>query len=216
MFPIRWNFPFRKKDGSISTIGAEIESGGGGGGYTLPTASAETKGGVKIGDGLSMNGEVLNNSNPTPYNLPAATSEVLGGIKVGSGLSIADGILSNPSKWADVTNTITLAEGASIQEGAIYKNGYLVLCSLRIKVQVPFTGPVVFTLPENLRTSRALLVAGVNQSLEEEGGSNYITSPGAHFIRSTGNVEAYKYTGTYSLDTAWFNFILVRGHNVPD
>ena len=36
------------------------ESGGSGGGsYTLPTASASTKGGVKIGSGLSMDGEVL-------------------------------------------------------------------------------------------------------------------------------------------------------------
>lgn len=31
----------------------------GGGSYTLPTASADTKGGVKIGSGLSMDGEVL-------------------------------------------------------------------------------------------------------------------------------------------------------------
>ena len=35
MFPIRWNKAFRKKDGSISTIGAELEAGGGGGGSTL-------------------------------------------------------------------------------------------------------------------------------------------------------------------------------------
>lgn len=32
---------------------------GGGGSYTLPTASASTKGGVKIGSGLSMDGDVL-------------------------------------------------------------------------------------------------------------------------------------------------------------
>lgn len=55
MFPIPFNFPFRKKDGSITSIGDAM----GGGSYTLPTASAETKGGVKIGSGLSMDGEVL-------------------------------------------------------------------------------------------------------------------------------------------------------------
>lgn len=32
MFPIPWNKAFRKKNGSISTIGAEIGAGGGGGG----------------------------------------------------------------------------------------------------------------------------------------------------------------------------------------
>ena len=35
------------------------EGGSSGGSYTLPTASASTKGGVKIGSGLSMDGEVL-------------------------------------------------------------------------------------------------------------------------------------------------------------
>lgn len=56
MFPfgrIPFNFPFLKKDGSISTIGDEINAGGGGG-YTLPTASDETLGGVKVGSGLSI------------------------------------------------------------------------------------------------------------------------------------------------------------------
>lgn len=57
MFPLRWNFPFRKKDGSM--VNLEDAMSGGGGGYTLPTASAETKGGVKIGSGLTMTGEVL-------------------------------------------------------------------------------------------------------------------------------------------------------------
>ena len=31
--------------------------------YTLPTASSDTKGGIKVGTGLTMNGEVLNHSN---------------------------------------------------------------------------------------------------------------------------------------------------------
>lgn len=55
MFPIKWNKAFRKKDGSISTIGAEIDAGGGGGGgYTLPTATASRLGGVKIGAGVTV------------------------------------------------------------------------------------------------------------------------------------------------------------------
>lgn len=95
MFPINWNFPFRKSDGSMSTIGEEISEGGGGGGYTLPTASTTTKGGVKIGVGLTMDGEVLKNTNPNAYTLPTADAEVLGGIKVGTGLSIDEnGVLS--------------------------------------------------------------------------------------------------------------------------
>lgn len=37
----------------------KLEETGSGDPYTLPTASADTKGGVKIGSGLSMTGEVL-------------------------------------------------------------------------------------------------------------------------------------------------------------
>lgn len=58
MFPIPWNKLFRKKDGSITTLDDAISSGGGEP-YTLPTASAEVKGGIKIGSGLAMEGEVL-------------------------------------------------------------------------------------------------------------------------------------------------------------
>lgn len=93
MFPLPFNFPFRKKDGTLTTLDDAITSGGGS--YTLPTASASVKGGVKVGAGLEMEGEVLKNTNPTPYSLPTAAAEVLGGVKVGSGLSIDEnGILS--------------------------------------------------------------------------------------------------------------------------
>ena len=98
MFPIPFNFPFRKSNGDISTIGAEISAGGGGSSYTLPTASASVKGGVKVGEGLTMDGEVLKNTNPTPatpYTLPTASAETLGGVKVGTGLTINEnGVLS--------------------------------------------------------------------------------------------------------------------------
>ncbi len=60
MFPIPFNFPFIKKNGQRTTIGDAIDAAGGGSQYILPTASADTKGGVKIGSGLTMTGEVLN------------------------------------------------------------------------------------------------------------------------------------------------------------
>lgn len=126
MFPLRWNFPFRKKDGSITTIGDAINSGGGGGGsYTLPTASADTKGGVKIGVGLTMDGEVLKNTNPTPptpYELPTASAEVLGGVKVGNNLSISeDGTLnaSGGSAYELPTASYSIKGGVKIGEGLI-------------------------------------------------------------------------------------------------
>lgn len=115
MFPIPFNFPFRKKDGSISTIGNEMENGGSA--YVLPTASADVKGGVKIGTGLTMDGEVLKNTNPTPatpYVLPVASANVLGGVKIGSGVNIDEnGVISvsGGSGGGGTTSLTAIAKG---------------------------------------------------------------------------------------------------------
>lgn len=67
--------------------------GEGGEQYVLPTASADTLGGVKVGSGLAISDEgVLSASG---YSLPTASADTLGGVKVGSGLAISgEGVLS--------------------------------------------------------------------------------------------------------------------------
>ncbi len=62
--------------------------------YTLPTASADTLGGVKIGDNLSIDGSGVLSAVASPYELPTASVDVKGGIKIGSRLTITDGVLS--------------------------------------------------------------------------------------------------------------------------
>lgn len=100
MFPIPFNFPFINKDGSRTTIGEAIGNGGGGGSYTLPTASGSTKGGVKIGSGLKMTGEVL-----SVDELPAFTSADAGKV-----LAInAEGAL----EWATVSGANSFAIASS-------------------------------------------------------------------------------------------------------
>lgn len=54
MFPLKWNLPFRKKDGSLVKLSDAM-----GGDYNLPTASANTKGGIKVGSGLKMTGDKM-------------------------------------------------------------------------------------------------------------------------------------------------------------
>ena len=76
---------------------SEQMGAGGGGSYELPVASAETLGGVKVGNNLSIDDGVL--SAPAPYSLPTASAETLGGVKVGSNLSIDDGVLSAPAPY---------------------------------------------------------------------------------------------------------------------
>lgn len=71
MFPIPWNFPFRKKDGSLGKI-EDLGSA-----YALPTASANTKGGVKIGNGLTMTGEVLSADAQLPIYTSAEEGKAL-------------------------------------------------------------------------------------------------------------------------------------------
>lgn len=58
--------------------------------YTLPTASSTVKGGVKVGDGLAMDGDTLKVTLATSeeYTLPTASSSTKGGVKVGTGLSM--------------------------------------------------------------------------------------------------------------------------------
>lgn len=60
MIPLNNNDPYIDSTGKRSTLGAKIAEGSGGDPYELPTASANTKGGIKIGSGLTMDGEKLN------------------------------------------------------------------------------------------------------------------------------------------------------------
>lgn len=65
----------------------------GGGSYTLPPASAEVLGGIKVGEGLSIDEGVLS-AEGGDYELPVASADTLGGVKVGIGLEIEEGVLS--------------------------------------------------------------------------------------------------------------------------
>jgi hypothetical protein len=62
--------------------------------YTLPTASATALGGIKIGQGLSIdaNGVV---SAAQQYVLPVANANTLGGVRIGTGLQVdSNGVIS--------------------------------------------------------------------------------------------------------------------------
>ena len=95
--------------------------------YVLPVASANTLGGVKIGNGLSIADGVLSSDAPTPYELPTASADTLGGIKVGAGLTITDGVLSSdnptpyslPTASADALGGVKIGSGLSITDGVL-------------------------------------------------------------------------------------------------
>lgn len=73
MTPLNNNDPYITSSGKRSTLGAEM----GGGQYSLPTASSQTKGGIKIGSGLTMVGEKLNVDNQLPAHTETDAGKVL-------------------------------------------------------------------------------------------------------------------------------------------
>lgn len=101
-----------RPDGTTITIDSNgvISSTGGSDPYTLPVASADTLGGVKVPSNSevkidSQGNLTLSKTIPDPYTLPVATDSILGGVKVseGSGLSITpDGQLSSLGQYADI------------------------------------------------------------------------------------------------------------------
>jgi hypothetical protein len=116
--------------------------------YSLPTATAEVLGGIKVGTNLSINTSGVLSSTDTTYSaattnadglmsstdktkldnidtnannysLPTATGSLLGGIKVGDRLTITNGVLS-----ADEQSTsYTLPTASSTTKGGITVNG---------------------------------------------------------------------------------------------
>lgn len=62
--------------------------------YHLPIASADTLGGIKVGNNLSIEEDGTLSAESTEYNLPTATTSRLGGVKVGGHLDITNGVLS--------------------------------------------------------------------------------------------------------------------------
>ena len=129
----------RKKGWSVAGTGEVYGDSGGGSAYELPTASADTKGGVKIGSGLTMDGEVLS---ADAYTLPTAAADTKGGVKIGSNLSMTGEVLSAdvsqtdvntrlkkvstmPTASADNLGDIVIYTGAT---DATYTNGYAYKC----------------------------------------------------------------------------------------
>ena len=66
-----------------------------GGGIDIPIATAESVGGIKVGENLSISEDGTLSANPGAYTLPAATADNLGGVMIGDNIAVAaDGTIS--------------------------------------------------------------------------------------------------------------------------
>ena len=68
--------PFMKRKKGIQFAGVGLDTGGGGGGGSLPIASADTLGGVKVGDKLSIESEGVLSASGGGLTLSDAEHEV--------------------------------------------------------------------------------------------------------------------------------------------
>ncbi|MBO7323306.1 MAG: hypothetical protein J6U51_06975, partial [Bacteroidales bacterium] len=137
----------------------KFNGNGGGGSYTLPTATESRLGGVKIGSGITVQNDGTISASGNTYTLPAATSEVLGGVKIGEGISI------------DSAGTISVS-GVSAEEK------YFVVDALSA-VTNPTEGMAVYVKGEEI-TGYTILC----DTTELE---NYSWEPGRNFINIDGN-----------------------------
>jgi len=78
---------------TVATSGAYSDLTGTPAAYSLPTASGSVLGGVKIGSGISIDGNGVISAS-AGYTLPNATTTTLGGVIVGTGLAVSSGTVS--------------------------------------------------------------------------------------------------------------------------
>lgn len=113
-------------DKSLEDLGIEIPDP-----YTLPIATNESLGGIKIGDNLTIteDGTLSAQAQSDPYELPIASDSILGGIKIGNNLTIEeDGTLnaeaaSDPYVLPAATDTtlggIRVGDNLTIDENGV-------------------------------------------------------------------------------------------------
>lgn len=179
-------------DSDAATKGYVDKAVGSGSSYTLPTASASTLGGVKVGKNLTVTDDGTLNADAEPYTLPialptrlggmkpgkglaeaedgtmsvvTATSEHFGGVKVGNGLdSILDGTLSVSPATATTIGGVKVGDGLSVtSDGTLSATG---------------GSGSSYTLPTASATTLGGVKVGKNLSVTDDGTLNAdATSP---------------------------------------
>lgn len=88
--------------------------------YTLPTASTETLGGVKVGSGLSIDDGGVLSAEAQEYTLPQATKSTIGGVSVGDNINVNNGKISVPVMTTNIAGVAKCArENFEMSDGYI-------------------------------------------------------------------------------------------------
>lgn len=199
--------------------------------YTLPAATAAVRGGVKIGSGITLTGDVISVPAASTYTLPVATSSVLGGVKGGGNVSIAgDGTLSvtfpaaptkadlglgNVDNTSDANKPVSTATAAALatKQDTSAKNasgGYAGLDVYRLSLKSN-TGTVTSLLENNATTARSWVLPDKSGTVAMT--SDIPTSTGAMVLLASMDIVA---TSEVSFPTLFANdyreyLVLFRG-----
>ena len=187
--------------------------------YSLPTAAADTLGGVKIGNGITITNGVISADDQLPsqannsgkflttngtsaswvtiesYVLPTATSDTLGGIKVGTNLSIdSNGVLSA----TDTTYSAATTETAGLMSAAD-----------KTKLDNIDTGANNYSLPIAGSSTLGGVKVGSNLSINSSTGvlsaDNQLpaqTNNSGKFLSTNGTTASWTSISEYSLPIA--------------
>lgn len=152
--------------------------------YVLPTASASTKGGAKVGNGLSISNEVL--SVTTPYT--TAEQSKLQGIESGSQVNVIEGIQKNGTDLA-VTNK-------------------------KVNISVPTTAADVNALPSSTKYGKTIEMSYtsttgvVTLNLKDQDGT--VLSTGSVDLP----LELLIQSGSYNSSTKQIELVLANGDKI--
>lgn len=122
--------------------------------YTLPVASDTVLGGIKVGEGLSIDGDGILSTNGASYELPVATTETLGGVKPdGTTISITEDGTISANTNLDVSNPLELAypqlpnHGISLNDDGTFRRVEAVsnLCTMPYNSASTLNGPIDFS-----------------------------------------------------------------------
>lgn len=93
---------------SVQTAISNIQNQGG---YTLPTASSSTLGGVKIGSNINISSGTI--------SVKTATTSALGVVKIGSNISVSSGTISVPTGSTSTAGVLSVGSNISVNNGKI-------------------------------------------------------------------------------------------------
>jgi hypothetical protein len=180
-----------------------------GGGYVLPTASASTLGGIKVGSGLAIDGSgVLSATGGGGSYVDLTTDQTIAGNKTFTGASILNNLSANYFGIKDVSGGISTPTGGDVN--MVASTGRLVMASAN--------GGLGFVIPSTSGTTRytsfpssasGTVVYSVNGSTPDASGN--VTVSGSSLTQGYGVSIS---SGLISVDTAATNGITSKSRLV--